>query len=49
VLCVLIILFIFLTPKHWFEKREATQPVRSAVKVQDFSPEKNESDKRIKD
>jgi hypothetical protein len=39
-LCFLIILFIFLTPKDWFEKREATQKPRVAVKVQDFSPDK---------
>lgn len=40
VLCVLIMCFIFLTPNSWFEKREATQPQRSAVKVQDVSPKK---------
>ncbi|CAN5429430.1 hypothetical protein BH10ACI1_BH10ACI1_05260 [soil metagenome] len=39
-LCVLIILFIFLTPKAWFGKPDATQPQRSAVKVVDFSPDK---------
>ena len=48
-LCVLIMLFIFLTPKAWFDKREATQVLRSAVKVQDFSPAKIEVDRRIKD
>ena len=48
-LCFLIVLFIFLTPKAWFDKREATQPVRSAVQVQDFSPDKIEMNARIKD
>lgn len=44
--CLLIIAFIFLTPKTWFEKREklATQTARVAVKVVDFSPEKSESE-----
>lgn len=48
-LCFLILLFIFLTPKAWFDKREATQIPRVAVKVQEFSPDKNEMDARIKD
>lgn len=48
-LCFLILLFIFLTPKAWFDKREATQSPRVAVKVQEFSPAKNEMDARIKD
>ncbi len=43
VLCVLIMCFIFLTPNSWFEKREATQPQRSAVKVKDVSPEEKKS------
>ena len=48
--CLLIISFIFLTPKTWFEKRErlATQTARLIVKAQDFSPEKNEMERRIK-
>ena len=42
VLCVLIMCFIFLTPKVWFEKREklATQTSRLIVKAEDFSLEK---------
>jgi len=48
-LCFLIVLFIFLTPKAWFDKREATQISRLIVKVQDFSPDRNEMNKRIKD
>ncbi len=47
-LCVLIILFIFLTPKAWFEKREATRTERVAVKVQDFSSDKFEINKQVK-
>lgn len=37
--CLLIIAFIFLTPKTWFEKREklATQTPAAAVKSEDFS------------
>ncbi len=50
VFCLLIIAFIFLTPKSWFEKREklATQPARLTVKTKDFSPEKNENENRVK-
>ncbi len=49
--CLLIIAFIFLTPKAWFEKRErlATQTARLIVKAQDFSLEKNEMEKRVKE
>jgi hypothetical protein len=41
VLCLLIIAFIFLTPKTWFDRREklATQTAESNVKTQDFSPQ----------
>jgi hypothetical protein len=51
VLCLLIILFIFLTPKPWFEKREklATQTARLIVKASDFSLDKNEMEKRVKE
>jgi len=51
VFCLLIIAFIFLTPKMWFEKREklATQTSRLIVKAQDFSLEKSEMEKRIKE
>ncbi len=49
--CLLIIAFIFLTPKAWFEKRErlATQTARLIVKAQDFSLEKNELEKRVRE
>lgn len=48
--CLLIIAFIFLTPKMWFDKREslATQTARLIVKKEDFSPEKSELEKKVK-
>jgi len=51
VFCLLIIAFIFLTPKAWFEKRErlATQTARLIVKAEDFSPERKEMEKRIRE
>ena len=51
VFCLLIIAFIFLTPKAWFDKRErvATQTARLIVKAQDFSLEKNEMEKRVRE
>jgi hypothetical protein len=51
VFCLLIVAFIFLTPKTWFEKREklATQTSRLIVKAQDFPLEKNQLEKRVKE
>jgi hypothetical protein len=51
IFCFAIILFIFLTPKEWFDKREklATQTARLIVKAQDFSLEKSEMEKRVKE
>ena len=51
VLCLLIIAFIFLTPKAWFDKREkfATQTSRLIVKAKDFSPEKSNLEKRVQE
>jgi len=51
IFCFVIILFIFLTPKEWFDKREklATQTARLIVKAQDFSLEKSEMEKRVKE
>ena len=48
--CLLIIAFIFLTPKYWFDKREtlATQTARLVVKKEDFSPEKGALEKKVK-
>lgn len=48
-LCFLIILFIFLTPKPWFEKPEATRVSRIIVKAKDFSPDKSELERRVKE
>ena len=50
-LCFLIILFIFLTPKQWFDRREplATQTSRLIVKAKDFSPERGELEKRVRE
>ena len=51
VLCLLILVFIFATPKTWFDKREklATQTSRLIVKAQDFSTEKSEMERRVKE
>ncbi len=51
VFCLLIVAFIFLTPKAWFEKRErlATQTARLIVKAQDFSVEKLEMQRRVRE
>ncbi len=51
VLCVLIMCFIFLTPKEWFEKREnlATKTSRLIVKADGFSTEKAELEKKVKE
>lgn len=50
-LCFLIILFIFLTPKAWFDGTEklATQTSRLIVKAQDFPAEKSERERRVKE
>lgn len=49
-LCFLIILFIFLTPKQWFDRKEtlATQTSRLIVKSADFSPDRNDLEKRVR-
>ncbi len=51
VFCLLIVAFIFLTPKSWFDKTEklATQTSRVIVKAKDFSPEKSEREKRVRE
>ncbi len=47
-LCFLIVLFIFLTPKTWFDRKEklTTQTAQISVKAKDFSPDQSESEKR---
>jgi hypothetical protein len=50
-LCFLIVLFIFLTPKSWFDRKErlATQTSRLIVKAKDFSPERNNLEKFVRE
>ena len=50
IFCLLIIAFIFLTPKAWFEKREklTTQTTRLIVKAEDFSKETGELSERAR-
>mgnify|MGYP001288012471 CR=1 FL=1 len=49
--CLLIVAFIFLTPKQWFERREevATQTSRLIVQTKDFSPDRALLAKRVKE
>lgn len=51
VFCLLIIAFIFLTPKAWFDKHEklATQNARVNVKAEDFSADRSILNKRVKE
>ena len=51
IFCLLIIAFIFLTPKTWFEKKEklATQTARLIVQAADFSPDKSVMEARVKE
>jgi hypothetical protein len=44
-LCFLIILFIFLTPKTWFDRKEklTTQTAQVFVKAKDSAPDQSES------
>ena len=51
IFCLMIVAFIFLTPKEWFERRDrlATQTSRLIVQATDFSPEKNILQKNVRD
>jgi hypothetical protein len=51
IFCLLIVAFIFLTPKTWFDKRErlATQTSRLIVQSSDFSPEKDILQQRVRE
>ena len=51
IFCLLIIAFIFLTPKTWFDKKErlATQTSRLIVKAQELPLEKSAMEKRVKE
>lgn len=49
--CLLIVAFIFLTPKQWFESREklATQTSRIVVKASDVSPDREHLAQRVRE
>lgn len=51
ILCILCLVFIFLTPKSWFERREnlATQTARLIVKTDDFSPDKTVLESKVRE
>ena len=51
IFCLLIVAFIFLTPKEWFDKREqlATQTSRVIVKQKDFSPDRAVLEQRVRE
>lgn len=50
-MCLAIVIFIFLTPKAWFEKSEklATQPEKIIVQAGDLSPDKDAMEKRVRE
>lgn len=49
--CLLIVAFIFLTPREWFNSREklATKTSRVIVQAEDFSPDTAIFSKRVKE
>jgi hypothetical protein len=51
IFCLLIVAFIFLTPKSWFDKREpvATQTSRIIVQQQDYSPDRAVMERKVKE
>lgn len=51
IFCLLIVAFIFLTPRSWFDKREklATQTSRLIVKAEDFSPDRATLERRVRE
>lgn len=51
VMCLVILAFIFLTPKTWFEKKErvATKTTKIIVKANDFSADKAIWEQKIKE
>ena len=51
IFCLLIVAFIFLTPKSWFDKREelATQTSRLIVQQKDFSQDKAVLEERVRE
>jgi hypothetical protein len=51
IFCLLIVAFIFLTPKEWFNREDsfATQTVRLIVKQSDFSPDRSILERRVRE
>ncbi|HVF29862.1 MAG TPA: hypothetical protein VNA22_02780 [Pyrinomonadaceae bacterium] len=51
IFCLLIVAFIFLTPKEWFNRKDsvATQSSRLIVKQSDFSPDRSELERRVRE
>ena len=51
VFCLMIVAFIFLTPKSWFDKREklATRMSRLIVQQSDFSPDMSILSRRVRE
>ncbi len=51
IFCLLIVAFIFLTPKDWFEKKEklATRTTQLIVKASDFSGERSDLERRVRE
>ena len=51
IFCLLIVAFIFLTPKEWFQREDsfATQRSRLIVKQSDFSPDKAVLQQRVRE
>jgi len=50
IFCLLIVAFIFLTPKEWFNRQDsvATQTSRLIVKQSEFSPDKPLLEQRVR-
>jgi hypothetical protein len=51
IFCLLIVAFIFLTPKEWFNRRDslATQTSRLIVKQSDFSLDRSVLERRVRE
>lgn len=51
IFCLVIVAFIFLTPKSWFDKRErlATQTSRLIVQQSDYSPDRSALEKHVRE
>ena len=51
IFCLLIVAFIFLTPKEWFNATDsiATHTSRLIVKQSDFSPDRSQLERRVRE